>query len=182
MRRRGSRQAKNQGWTTAKVKYFNVSRIKLLLVCRGPLNSLKAKHVRRGVPGTFCNQVPPELKEAIDMRMTWSDLQMSKYRLDWCRKWLSRATELHAAEAADRMLRPEHIRATTRHKRLLLTKEILDSLGYQDVGCLKLLREGAALAGDIEPTKVFKSQILPGSTTLQRLTNAASKRNAMILP
>lgn len=126
--------------------------------------------------------MPPELKEAIDMRMTWSDLQMSKYRLDWCRKWLSRATELHAAEAADRMLRPEHIRATTRHKRLLLTKEILDSLGYQDVGCLKLLREGAALAGDIEPTKVFKSQILPGSTTLQRLTNAASKRNAMILP
>ena len=62
-----------------------------------------------------------------------------------------------------------------------LPKRFLIPLGYEDVGCLKLLREGAALAGDIEPTKAFKSQILPGSTTLQRLTIAASKRNAMIL-
>jgi hypothetical protein len=38
----------------------------------------------------------------------------------------------------------------TKGKRLLLTKEILEDIQFEDVGALKLLSEGATLAGKIE--------------------------------
>lgn len=41
-------------------------------------------------------------------------------------------------------------------KQLLLTKEILEDIGYCDVGCLDLLARGATLAGEVEQSAVFK--------------------------
>ena len=134
-----------------------------------------------GHPRHFCNQVPVELKEAIDKHVEWNDAQLGKYRVDWCKEWLKRATELEKLEAEDRLKRPPHVQAATRDKRVLLTEEILASLGYEDPEALKLLREGATLAGDIEATKVFKSQFQPGTTTLKQLVESAAKRNALIM-
>ena len=45
--------------------------------------------------------------------------------------------------------RPPHVKAATKNKRLLLTQEIMDSLGFEGPGALDLLRSGSPLDGDI---------------------------------
>ena len=49
------------------------------------------------------------------------------------------------------------MRAATKTKRLLLTQEIMDSIGNEDPGAIDLLRTGSPLAGDIPNALCFKS-------------------------
>ena len=88
---------------------------------------------------------------------------------------------METAETEDRLTRPLHVQMATAHKRLLLTREMLDDIGYEDVGALELLREGAALAGDIPATPVFKAQFKPCLTTVTQLKAGAYRRNQFIL-
>ena len=99
--------------------------------------------------------VPDELQWPIDKHVHWSEAQLSKYRLAWCKKWLVRARDLDQFEMQCNESRPSHVAEVTKGKRILLTKEILEDLGYGDMAALSLLEAGATLAGEIEPTQVF---------------------------
>ena len=74
--------------------------------------------------------------------------------------------ELEPAEKADAVRRPPHVRATTVNKRLLLTQEMLESIDYEDMDVLELLRSGSPLAGETNEAllseagfgKVFRTQ------------------------
>ncbi|CAK9112665.1 unnamed protein product [Durusdinium trenchii] len=61
-----------------------------------------------------------------------SEQQLSEYRMNWCRKWLKRASELRDLEKRDLASRPPHVQMNTASKRLLLTAEILQEIGYED--------------------------------------------------
>jgi hypothetical protein len=54
-----------------------------------------------GHPGLRDMGVPPELEVAVRQNVEWSDLQMSNYRIAWCRKWMARAHELDVLERED---------------------------------------------------------------------------------
>ena len=62
------------------------------------------KFVRKAVqsqhPFLSGNGVPMELQLAIDTHIEWSNEQLCKYRLDWCKKWLVRAKKLDHLEKA----------------------------------------------------------------------------------
>jgi hypothetical protein len=65
--------------------------------------------------------VPSDLQEVVGFHVTHSFVEVSKTRLDWCKRWLQRAAELDREEKQE---------AKTRHpptvkKRLRLTREIL---------------------------------------------------------
>lgn len=64
---------------------------------------------------------------------------------------------------------------------MLLTKEILEDIGYDDLGALDLLSNGSPLAGEIEETPIFKSQYKPCLMTMNSLCRDAVKRNQLIL-
>ena len=134
-----------------------------------------------GHPLSRGSGLPDDLQKAIDKHMEWTDLQMSNYRIAWCRKWIKRAKELEAAAKADLATRHPNIAEVTQCKRLLLTQEILEDFGYEDTGALKLLREGATLAGKVDPCAVFQAQFKPGLITLQQLEQSAPQRNALVL-
>ena len=53
--------------------------------------------------------------------------------------------ELEPDEKADLAKRLPHVRAATKNERLLLTQEIMESIGYEDSGALDLLRRGSPL-------------------------------------
>ena len=101
--------------------------------------------------------------------------------MQWCRKWLKRAKEPEDAERRDAATRPAHVQATTSNKRLLLTQEMLDSVGYEDDRVLDLLREGSPLAGEIPSSPMFKECYKPCLLTLPQLLREAPKRNQAIL-
>ena len=107
--------------------------------------------------------VPMELQLAIDTHIEWSNEQLCKYRLDWCKKWLVRAKQLDQLEKESNSSRPVHVAEVTKGKRILLTKEILEELNYDDLGVLSLMEEGATLAGEIEQTGIFQALDYDGS-------------------
>ena len=125
--------------------------------------------------------VPWELREAIGKHVEWSNEQLCKYRLDWCKKWMQRAKELDPFEKQSIDTRPSHVAEVTGGKRILLTEEILKDLGYDDMGVLSLIRTGATLAGEIEHTEIFQSQFKPCLITMQQLEEDAVRRNDFIL-
>jgi len=122
--------------------------------------------------------VPLELQEAINKHVEWNDEQLCKYRLDWCKKWLIRAKQLDQMEKESNSSRPPHVAEVTKGKRVLLTREILEELGYDDLGVLSLLEVGATLAGAIEQTKIFQVQLKP---CLEQLQLESERRNDFIL-
>ena len=77
--------------------------------------------------------VPLELKEAIEKHCNWTEAQLCKFRLDWCKKWLVRSKDLELLEKEDNSRRPSNVAAVTGGKRILLTREILSDLEYDDV-------------------------------------------------
>ena len=70
---------------------------------------------------------------------------------------------------------------STLKKRIKLTKEILESLQYEDTEALKILEEGSTLAGEIEGAKVFQQAYKPCLSTLEQLEENAEKRNMLVL-
>ena len=125
--------------------------------------------------------VPPELKEAIDKHCSWTEAQLCKFRLDWCKKWLIRSKDLEQREKQDNAMRPPHVASVTSGKRILLTREILSDLDYDDMGVLSLPENGATLAGEIEQTNIFQAQFKPCLVTMEQLESDALRRNEFFL-
>lgn len=46
--------------------------------------------------------MPPDLHEVVSKHVEWSDEQLCKYGVAWCRKWVVRAKQLDAAEEEGR--------------------------------------------------------------------------------
>ena len=118
--------------------------------------------------------VPPELDAAVRKHMEWSDLQLSNYRIAWCRKWMSRAHELEAQERQAAAKRHAAVAELTSNKRLLLTREMLADINYEDVDAISLLEQGATLAGEVEKFK-------PCLATISQLEADATRRNQLVL-
>ena len=134
-----------------------------------------------GHPAELSAGIPEDLEHVLDVFTTWSDAQIAGYRRDWCRKWLKRATELENAEKLDWESRPEHVRANTKGKRLLLCQEMLQDVSYGDMEVLDLVRHGSTLAGDIPPSPIFSAQYRPCLQTVEQLKASASKRNQAVI-
>ena len=125
--------------------------------------------------------VASELEEAIEAHMRLNEHQLCKYRKDWCKKWLLRAKQLDSEEIASRAKRPKHVADMTQTKRVLLTREILQDIGYQDIKCLDLIETGSTLAGDIQRCDIFKAQYKPCLMALDQLQKDSRSRNEYIM-
>lgn len=136
-----------------------------------------AKAAELGHPSNFCKRIPLDIKHALDVHLNYSDQQISSMRLDWCKKWLTRALELDKEEKADASMR----HSSTAHKRLRLTEEILQDMKYEDCQVLDIMKHGSTLAGDIDACPVFQSSYKPCLTTLAQLEANADARNQLVL-
>ena len=135
------------------------------------------KTTELGHPANFCKRIPADIQDALDFHASHTFAEVSEYRLSWCKTWLARAAQLD---------RQEKLNAASRHpstsrKRILLTKEILSSLNYEDMGVLELLESGSPLAGEVEAACVFQPCYRPCLTTLAQLEEDASKRNRLVM-
>ena len=113
--------------------------------------------------------------------MQWSDQQLVSYRIAWCHRWVVRAKELECVEQEDSKRRPPEVAAPTAGKRLLLTGEMLNEIGFEDMDALRLLSEGGTLAGPTEPSPSFETQNRPCLTTLEQLKMNAGKLKEVVL-
>ena len=135
------------------------------------------KATELGHPANFCKRIPDDIQHAIDFQAANSFSMVSEYRLNWCKTWLKRAAQLDKSEKKDAAMR----HPSTAKKRLKLTRELLESLQYEDIGVLDILEHGSPLAGEIEAASVFQPGYRPCVTTLGQLESDACKRNKLVM-
>ena len=132
---------------------------------------------RVGHPSMREGSVPRELVTAVDRHVEWNAEQMASYRIAGCRCWIVRAKEL---EDAERLEKASRGCKANQGQTSALTREILQEIGFADMEALKLLAEGAALAGEIEASPSFEPQYKPCLTNMQQLEMNAGKMNEAV--
>ena len=133
--------------------------------------------VDAGHPTNFCKLIPSDIETAVQMHVQQDFGIISQRRLEWCKKWLKRAMQLDKEEKAAAESRP----TATRRKRLILTREILVEMNYEDTEALDMLQQGSTLAGDVPHSEVFKSSFKPCLSTIRQLEREAPKKNQLVL-
>jgi hypothetical protein len=154
--------------------------MKLRLVCHGHVGFIE-KACQVGHPALRTSGVPEELFETVEANVEWSDEQIARYRIDWCRKWMWRAGELEPLERQALLARHPNVAALTSGKRTILMREMLEDIGYADCQVVDVLSTGASLAGEVSSSPIFESQFKPCLATLAQLESEAQKRNEVIL-
>ena len=140
-----------------------------------------ARACQLGHPSLQASGVPTELVQTVKTNVEWSEEQLARYRIDWCRKWMERSKELAELEKQSLLKRHPHVAALTSGKRTLLLREMLEDIGYEDCQVVDILTEGASLAGEISASPIFEAQFKPCLATLRQLEADAEKRNEVIL-
>ena len=106
---------------------------------------------------------------------------MSSFRIAWCRKWFARSKELEVQEREQANSRAQHVYRATLGKRVLLIKEMLSEIDYEDIKAVDLLVEGSSLAGEIPKIPVWSDKFKPAMSTIQQLEQRAPGMNRYIV-
>lgn len=138
--------------------------------------AVEAKH-----PMDILEFLPSSLIEAVDKHHEWGVAAISDFRIAWCRKWLARSKELEVHERLQAANRADHVYQTTTGKRVLLIKEMLAQINYQDIKAVDLLVEGSSLAGEIPKIPVWCDKFKPAMSTIQQLEQRAPGMNQYIV-
>jgi hypothetical protein len=94
---------------------------------------------------------------------------------------MKRAQELEPLEKEAASARHTTVAELTSSKRLLLTREMLVAIDYEDVDAISLLEQGATLAGEVEASPAFETQFKPCLATVAQLEADAVRRNQLVL-
>ena len=138
--------------------------------------AVQAKH-----PMDILEFLPKSLSAAVDKHYEWGASAMSSFRIAWCRKWFARSKELEVQEREQANSRARHVYRTTLGKRVLLIKEMLSEIEYEDIKAVDLLVEGSSLAGEIPKIPVWSDKFKPAMSTIQQLEQRAPGMNRYIV-
>ena len=125
--------------------------------------------------------IPKALKVAVEANVNLSPEQIALKRAEWFAKWTSRMHELKADEDKLKSSAPENLRSVVNSKRILLFKEILHDIQYEDSDVWKLLAEGVPLEGDIPKSHIFPEKFRPATITPDGLRSIAPVVNQVVL-
>ncbi|CAE7837218.1 pol [Symbiodinium sp. CCMP2592] len=90
-------------------------------------------------------------------------------RKNYIEKWARRAKELEPEETKLKAGMSDHRRKILQPKRILLFEEMLRDIGYDDMGVVQELIDGATLTGDIPITGVLDTKLKPARLDTEQL-------------
>lgn len=93
-----------------------------------------------------------------------SDAEVVLLRASAVMKWSSRRTQLTESETELKDKMPTQMRRIVEDKRILLFKEMLEAINYEDKDVWKILCEGTKLTGHPDRSNIFR--VLPGESEL----------------
>ena len=100
--------------------------------------------------------LPDRLIASIFNNITSSPHELAKQRCEFMKHWTCRARELQKDENHLHMSMPEHVRAVLRGKRILLMKELAQSIRWPDMSLFDEMAAGFRLVGPVAKTGIFK--------------------------
>ena len=139
--------------------------------------------VKGGHPRLLQSFLPEELQEAIHCCAHMSDADLIHMRSKWVQRWAARANspELKEKEKNLKTSMPKHLARLLEPKRLLLWKEMLEDLGYDDLDVVNEVVEGTDLLGEVPLTGIFPQQFKAATTTVAQLKSESAQRVQSVL-
>ena len=108
------------------------------------------------------------LEELIEQLVYKPSVVRSK-RKSYIERWSRRAKALEPEEAKLKAGMSQHRRKLLDSKRILLFKEMLEDIRYDDIGVVQEIIEGATLTGDIPVTGVLDAKLKPARIDVSEL-------------
>ena len=118
--------------------------------------------------------IPWELKDTLKFLCDHNELEVAKLRLLFVRKWNKRARNLDKDERLLKLSMDPAVAKAVECKRILLFGEMLNDLGYADVGVVDELREGAGLIGEVPITNMLPYKFSPALLSEETLGMTAA--------
>ena len=137
--------------------------------------------VKSGHPKLLPVNLPQPLEKAVEMNRSYSKEEMKVFREKWFRKWERRAEELRPQEEELKNHLPEHLRSILDGKGLLVWREILQDLGYKDLGVVEEVARGTELLGQVPLTGVFEQSFKPAVATPEQVQARAVASREKVL-
>ena len=106
---------------------------------------------------------------------------LGQERAETLRKWVARASELSADEERLKNSFSPHRQKILQSKRLLLMKEMLDSVGHEDEDLISDLSTGFDLTGPLPRSHVFKDKYRPAAMAEETLRKSARLVRGQVL-
>lgn len=124
--------------------------------------------------------LPEVLHHTVEFLASTPDGEVASLRADFIRKWLDRSKAVSQQEADLRKDMDPHVNRVTKQKRILLFKQMLQSLSYPDLGVVDELVRGVDLTGEVPPTGMLPEKRVPPLLTEQALkSRSAMMRSAV---
>ena len=149
-------------------------------VPRAPLDFCE-RAVKCGHPRGMAVHLPQLAKEVIEQNLTVEPAELALHRCRELTKWTLRAGQLKEQEATYKGSLPQHMQILLRKKRLLLFKEMLESVNYPDKQLVSDLAQGFNITGWQDKTGVFPQCVKRPQFSLGTLKQMAQGLNRAIL-
>ncbi len=149
-------------------------------VPRCPMDFLQ-RAVQCGHPRGCTIHSPPDVKKILQDNISIDASTLALIRCRELTKWTLRAAELQYQEKTFKNTMPEYLSKLMSRKRLLLFKEMLDSVGYPDQDLIKDIAAGFKLVGWQKHTGVFPSCVKRSQFDLETLRKMAPGLNKSIV-
>eukprot|EP00435_Cladocopium_sp_Y103_P051887 s469_g16.t1 len=137
-----------------------------------------------GHPRSLDVHVDEAMQDVVKLNLIDPPFILAKRRVQFIKKWTNRAAELKDEEAKLRETMPDHVRQVLGNKRLVLMREMLESLQYPDKKLVDDIAAGFKLSGYMTKSNVFRSKSKrPAMSlcTLKKLSKSFNARSAAAL-
>ena len=129
--------------------------------------------IQAGHPRCFAAHVDEKIRQAADLNFVQPPYVLAKMRIEFIRKWTARAAELQSQEnELHKSLQP-HLQIVLSGKRLLLWKEILLDLGFEDPAVIDDAIRGFKLSGWLPKSDLFPTRVKPPQYSVETLSMLA---------
>ena len=118
-----------------------------------------------GHPAKLHSFLPPLLRDCIEKSLMKSCSQRMAHRAQALKHWLRRSIQLkHQEEELVQTLEPG-VAEVLQGKRILVWKEMLQSINYSDMGVVDEFCAGSRLTGQTDLTNLWPSKVTPATMT-----------------
>ena len=136
--------------------------------------------VKAGHPMEMSTFLPPRLQSLLSTYKSMNSSERAANRLSAVKFWLKRAMELKGDEMNFQNDLDPAVAGVLRGKRILLWKQMLESIQYEDMEVVNEFSNGTKLVGEAQTTGLWPKKFKPASLTEKDLsTISASQRSVL---
>ena len=132
--------------------------------------------VKAGHPSKFKSFLPSQLAQCVERYFTMNVAQRTKLRVEMLKYWMKRLLQLRDDEKRFHETLHCDVESVLKTKRILIWKEMLQHISYEDMGVVTEFCNGSKLTGPTEVSGLWPRKFSPATLTEDDIKDAAARQ------